>query len=337
MKKLLSIILAITTSALVFAGCGNNQTAVDQSKTATEAENAVTANPSADDREGTVVRIGTLASQIQPALASKLGYFEEEGVQVEIIVFDAGPAEVEAFTSGDLDIIQVGDLPFLNGVNNGVDLQVIGFYQSSTKDCQLGVRDEAKIESFADLKGKTISVPFGSNAQPLLYEMLEAGGLTTDDVELVNLTAADGANALVSGNVDAAISWDPFMQNAVAQGGITVLADSSEFRPLVCPIASSTTFVEKNHEAVGKVLNALEKAATYSKENVQDSADLVADYFGADSSDSYVLSINNKDLDVRITDEKIDAIKKGAEKSYEYGLIDSEVNIDDHIIKDFAD
>ncbi len=329
MKKLLSMIGIITATAIL-AGFGTGKTAETAAAATKESETD-------ESNEETVVRIGTLASQIQPALASKLGYFEEEGVKAEIVVFDAGPAEVEAFTSGDLDIIQVGDLPFLNGVNNGVDLQIIGFYQSSTKDCQLGVRDEANIQSFEDLKGKTVSVPFGSNAQPLLYEMLEEGGLTTDDVELVNLTAADGANALVSGNVDAAISWDPFIQNAVSQGEVTVLADSSEFRPLVCPIASSTVFVEKNHEAVGKVLNALNKAADYAKENVNEAAELVADYFGADSSDSYVLSINNKDLDVRITDEKIDAIKKGAAKSYEYGLIENEVNVDDHIIKDFAD
>ncbi len=334
MKKFLSIILAITTVAAIITGCGNGESDGASASTAGEKTEKTVAGESNEDP---VVRIGTLASQIQPALASKLGYFDEEGVKVEIVVFDAGPAEVEAFTSGDLDIIQVGDLPFLNGVNNGVDLQIIGFYQSSTKDCQLGVRDDAKIQSFADLKGKTVSVPFGSNAQPLLYEMLESGGLKPEDVELVNLTAADGANALVSGSVDAAISWDPFIQNVVSQGGVTVFADSSEFRPLVCPIASSSAFVEKNREAVGKVLNALNKAAAYAKENVNESADLVAEYFGADSSDSYVLSINNKDLDVRITDEKINAIKKGAAKSYEYGLIESEVNIDDHVIKGLTD
>lgn len=201
----------------------------------------------------------------------------------------------------------------------------------------LGVRDEANIQSFADLKGKTISVPFGSNVQPLLYEMLAAGGLTPDDVELVNLTAADGANALVSGDVDAALAWDPFLHNAVAQGGITVFADSSEFRPLVCPIATSTKYAADNHETIEKLLNALNKAATYAKENTEEAANLVADYFGADSSDSYVLSIENKDLDVRLTDEKKNAIKKASEKCYEFGIIESEVDVDAHIAKEYVE
>lgn len=289
---------------------------------------------SADD---VTVRIGTLASQTQPALAWQKEYFKEEGVSVEIVTFSTGPAEVEAFTSGDLDLILVGDLPFLNGVNNGVDLQVVAFYQSSYKDCQLAVRDEANIKSFADLKGKKVSVPVGSNAQPILYEMLEKGGLTEDDIELINLSAADGSNALISKDVDAAITWDPFIANAVAEGGISVLADTTDFRPLVCPILSSTQFVNEHHDAVERTLKALYRAGIWAKANVEEAAALVADYFGADSADSYIISISNKDLDIRLTDEKLEALKKGNESCYRFGITEALVDVDAHVISDFKD
>lgn len=347
-SKILTGILTLSLTASLLIGCGTSaensagtqeNTEVEEIEETEEITETVSSEETeADTVEGdTVVHIGTLASQIQPALASQLGYFEEEGVEVEIIAFDAGPAEVEAFTSGALDIVLIGDLPFLNGVNNGVDLQIVGFYQSSTKDCQLAVRDEANIQSFADLKGKKVAVPVGSNAQPILYEMLEAGGLAPEDVELFNLAAADGANALLTGDVDAAITWDPFLSNALVEGGITVFADTSEFRPLVCPIATSTAFVNEHHDEVEKALRALYRAGTWAKENVEDAAGLVADYFGAESSDSYVVSITNKDLNILLTDEKIEAIKEASEKCYQYEITEAEVDIDAHIIYDFEE
>lgn len=335
MKRKWFSLLLVSILAITLVACGstseNNTDASDS-----EVSDNNTATSASDTSQDTVtVRIGLMTSQVLPVIALENGYFEEEGVNVELITFDSGAAEVEAFTSGELDIANIGDLPFINGIINGVDLKIVGFYKSSVKDVLLVTRTDAGISDFSDLKGKTVSVPVGTNAQPILYEFLEAGGLTEDDVEILNLSATDGANAILSNDVQAAITWDPYASTAVASGKAEIFSDTSDFRALVCPIVTSSTFIDEQSDAVEKVLRAMEKAADYAANNNEDAARLVADYFGAESSDSYLTSIINTDLDVKLTEEKVEDLKLGAQKCYQYGVVEEEVNPEDYVNWDF--
>lgn len=322
MKKLFAMLMTAVLFTGVLTGCGNSS----EVNTQTEAGS-----------EDLTIRLGMLAGHYLPVVALNHGFFDERGVKVELVTFDTGAAEIEAFTSGDLDVIQTGDLPILNGISNGVDLKIVGSYNVSTQINGLVVRDEANIKSFADLKGHKVSVPFGTNIQPLLYDYLELGGLTQDDVEIVNLNNADSSNALLTGDVDAAVLWDPFLENCKLQDGLTMLADTTDLRSFVCPISASTKFVENHPEELKNLLSALNDASKYADDNVKEAAEETAAYYEMDNAEAVELSIVKVDSRVALTDEKIEALLLGAQSCFKYDIVENEVNLEDYISRDFAD
>ncbi len=350
-KTLINKILTITVLGTILAGglsgCGtanaseNNNTVSTQEKTVSESTDTEageeTEQVAADSSDQVTVRLGLLSGHVLPVIAQEEGFFDEEGVSVELYTFNAGAPEVEAYTAGELDIIETGDLPFFNAILNGVDLKAIGSYSNSTQVDGIVVRDDAGITTFADLKGKRVSVPLGSNIQSLLYEYLEAGGLTDEDVEILGLVGNDAVNALVNGDIDAAVLWEPYVTFAEKNDGITKLADTSDFRSFVCPISSSTTFIEEHNVEVLGVLRALNKAAKWSDENKEAAAQEVADYFGIDDIESILINLDTSDRSVPLTQEKIDAIKLGEEKNYKYGIIETEIDVDAYIDDQFTD
>lgn len=309
--KIVSIIFAILT-IFSFAGCSKKS-------------------------KETPVRIGLLTGHCIPVIAQEKGYFKAAGLNnVELYAFGAGPAEIEAFTSGSLDIIHTGDLPALNGIINGLDLNFIGTYSSSDSLDNLIVRDDANIKSFADLRGKKIAVPFGSNIHSLAYEYLERGGVKPEEAEIINLGCADAANALKQGNVDAIVVWQPWGARVAKEPGITILADTSEFRNFVCPISASKKYLDENKDTVTKVLTALDNASKWIKQNPEEAARVAADYYQMKDSDSILIGINSADISIKLTEEKIQAIRLGEAKNTEYGFLRKHVNVDDLVRPEFT-
>ncbi|MBQ6759187.1 MAG: TAXI family TRAP transporter solute-binding subunit, partial [Selenomonadaceae bacterium] len=71
--------------------------------------------------------------------------------------------------------------------------------------CQFVVREDSGIKKIEDLKGKRVAVgAAGSGAEANARQILEAYGLTYDDVDEQFLSFAEGSYALKDGTVDAA-------------------------------------------------------------------------------------------------------------------------------------
>lgn len=329
MKKILSVLLIASITLLTITGCGNS--------TKTSSASSDSSNSSTEHSSGKTVRLGMLSGHTLPIIAEHNGYFKDQGVNVEIKTFSTGAAEIEAYTAGELDIIETGDLPVINGVLNGVDLKIVGSYSSSYEINALLVRDDAGIKQLSDLKGHTVSVPLGSNIQSLMCEYLAAGGLTTDDVEILNLSGNDAVSALENGDTDACVVWEPYVSMAEAKDGISILMDTSDFRLFVCPISTSSTFIKDRGNDLQKVLDALNEAATWEKKNDKEAADICADYFQADNSEAELISIQKADISVPLTDEKVKALEKGAEANYKYGIISQKFDIDSIIDRSFSE
>ena len=225
----------------------------------------------------------------------------------------------------------VGDLPAFTGIVNGVDIQIIGTYNTSDKLHGIVVRDDANIHSYKDLKGKKISVPFGSNVQPLAYLYLKEGGLNEEDAEIINLSCADAQTSIIKGDIDAAIIWDPYITTATAKGnGVSLLSYAEGIKTFVNPIIANKDFVNTHSEEVQKLLKALQKAADWSKENPGEAAQIVADATEADKDAiQHAIEVSNKSVYLDETQKQ--ALRDGAAQAYEYGLITKKINVDDYI------
>lgn len=158
-------------------------------------------------------------------LAEENGYFEDAGLDVELVA--KGGSSGETYQQVSTGNITAGGATWGAGLFNatkaGASLSVIASVsripESGANPSPLIASDASDVEDAADLKGKKIGIPgdggFGIYSVALA---LESAGLSVDDVELVNLSPGDIPAALANGSVDASWSIEPISSAVIAQG-----------------------------------------------------------------------------------------------------------------------
>lgn len=138
--------------------------------------------------------------------------------------FNAGPAEVEALFSGNIDIGYIGPVPAITAnVKSEGDIQILS--SASKGGAVLVKRNGTDINSIADLDGKIVAIPQIGNTQHLcLLNLLSENGLAPETdggtVTVAAVANADVANTMNNGDIDAALVPEPW--------GATLLSNNAE-------------------------------------------------------------------------------------------------------------
>lgn len=166
-------------------------------------------------------------------VAYELGYFAEQGLDVELRQFAGGSEMIAQLATNELNTGFGGAGPGLfNGINSGLPVKIIapGHSEGNPVATPLVVSKEkcesGEITSVADLKGKKVSINAPGATEYWLSQALAQGGLTFDDIELQTLAFPDAVVALESGAIDAAILGEPTATLAEQQGiGVRLTSD----------------------------------------------------------------------------------------------------------------
>ncbi|MFA5263115.1 MAG: ABC transporter substrate-binding protein [Opitutaceae bacterium] len=195
---------------------------------------------------------GVPTSSELTSLANYLGFFEEEfgkdGTKInEIFVPGQGPALNEALAQGDIDFASYNGLPQTFGLAGGLPAQIVlaRRYSGSGNNYYIAVHNDAPIHSIKDLKGKRISVYKGTASFPPLVTLLEAHGLTDNDVTYVNIQASDAINAFNAGAIDAVFGGINLLILR-DQGRLRILERTQNFK---LPASASGTLVSNKFAA----------------------------------------------------------------------------------------
>lgn len=136
-------------------------------------------------------------------LAEELGYFADQGLEV-IVEAPADPADPPKMVAAGRAEIAISYQPQLHlQVAEGMPLVRVGTLVAMPLNCLL-VRADGPIAEIADLRGGSIGFSVAGVEEALLDVLLDRGGLTLDDVTLVNVNFSL-APALMAGQVDAVI------------------------------------------------------------------------------------------------------------------------------------
>lgn len=183
-----------------------------------------------------LVKIGVLntSGDIAVHLAIEKGYFKEEGIEPELILFDASAKMIPFLGNGQLDVgggaTAVG---LFNAIDRKVGLRIVaekgrtepGFvYQSFM--IRKALIDSGRFKTWSDLKGLKFAAG-GPGVGPLavLSEAAEKGGIKYSDIDKVFMSFSQQVAALKSGAIDGSVMNEPF-KTIVAQEGLAV-----EFAP----------------------------------------------------------------------------------------------------------
>jgi len=152
-------------------------------------------------------------------VARQRGYFEEGGLDVNLIYMKGGPPAITALLAKQLDFVGTPIDLVVRAADEGKPLVMVTstsrlpFFALITAPGQA-----ASVQSIADLKGKKVGVgAAGSTDELLLRYLLVQNGLTPEDVESIPL----GPNLfeqLMSGQVDAGMVQEPSLTLGQREG-----------------------------------------------------------------------------------------------------------------------
>lgn len=214
-------------------------------------------------------------------IADQKGFFKENGVDVQLVNFTWDQDVAAALASGNIQVISAATNTVILNINNGVDLKAFMVMDgSTTADAILAGKD---VTAIADLKGKTVAYEKGSTSDLLINYALNSNGLKIADVEAVPIAAADAGLALIAGRVDAAVTYEPYVSAALAQGpDFKVLYTAGEKPGLISDVlAAETSFIGENQDALVGIIKAWDEAVTFLREHPEEGGKIIADAVGS--------------------------------------------------------
>ncbi len=215
-------------------------------------------------------------------VAKGMGYFKEEGIDLEIKKFGSGKTSFEAMLKGDIDIAAVADTPIVIESFNSKDFNIIAGMYTSYDDKVIARKDKG-INSVADLKGKKVGLTKGTNAQFVLDLLLIYNQIPSSEVEVVDIKPMDLVPALKNGDVDAISAWEPipFEAEQVLQGK-TIKFLNEEFYRKIFYFALKKDFARDNPGVVKRFIKTIDRANTFLRENEDQSQTIVAEALNID-------------------------------------------------------
>jgi len=224
----------------------------------------------ADDSGLTPLKIIVAPVHFEPAyIADRMGFFEEQGLDVTVQPGADAQANFAQALSGDVDIVTTSWTVMATSNAEGVPVTAIasnGYISAESKGSGVLVRPDSGISSIADLAGKTIGVQgvrSGSDLAVLLAA--EDAGIDPDSLTQVALPFPAMQAALESGQVDAVMAVDPFFSQIAAAGMDNLGNMQAQFTPDVPSTVWATTdnWLAENSETAEKFAAAMEEAVAY--------------------------------------------------------------------------
>ncbi len=315
MKKLLGLIM-ITLIAFFVIGCSSDEV----SKGKEDGK-----NPS-NKESLTTMKVGYMpnyASLNTVVAGMRIGSFEDEGIEVELVEFADGPTIIAALESGSIDIGYIGPGAHVLPIQGKAE--IFAFSQLGNADEVIG-NVEKGVSSIKDLKGKTIAVATGTSSETILDLTLAEVGLTKDDVKLMNMDASAIVTAMISGSVDAVATWSPNTNAIKNEMGdkVVMLSNNARYAEQFPSIASwviTPGYADKNGVPLESFTRGLMKAMDYRVAHLEEVAEWVAEEIAVDPASVVEQTgdgewITSEELIKRINDGTLEAYYKKQQENF---------------------
>src|ERR1700749_879571 len=238
-----------------------------------------------------------------------------------------------------LDITNMADFPAILGAsafqaaNNGVKTYYIATLSGSIRGAgnAVVVPLQSKIQSFSELKGKRISVPFGSTAHAMLLRAIQDQGWDPErDVSIITQAPEVAGSALKAGQIDAHADFVPFGELFPFRGIARKIYDgSSSGVPTTHGVQVRSDFAEKYPELVVAYLKATIEASQLIREHPEELCTQLAQWTGVEAEVYYAFhgpqGIQTRDYTLK--PEHIKAISKAQESLKVLKKVTKEIDV----------
>jgi sulfonate transport system substrate-binding protein len=206
------------------------------------------------------------------------GWLEEElsanGYSVEWILSAGSSKAIENLNAEALDIASSAGAAAVAARANGVALTTIGVF-SQPNWASIVVANNSTIATVADLKGKKVAAASGTDPYFHLLQSLAEVGLSASDLEIVNLSHADGQKALEAGDVEAWAGLDPLAATSELTAGSKIIYNNPAFASWGV-LNATDKFLAAKPEIVEIVLAQYQRARQWILDNPDGAVEILA-------------------------------------------------------------
>lgn len=210
-------------------------------------------------------------------VASKMGFFERQGLDVELVVIRASDVGIQALAGGSLEIAgSASDAP-IAAVEKGLDLVIVGGIINGLTQSIMAAK---KFKTYADLRGATFgAISLTSGVTFALRQVLKVKGLEYPrDYKLLVIGGTPQTYAaLTTGQIDAAALSLP-VNYAAEEQGFNEIGRFVDVIPnyQLAALSAKRSWAEKNRPVLVRVMKAMAQTMRWMHQNKDAAADFLA-------------------------------------------------------------
>jgi sulfonate transport system substrate-binding protein len=268
------------------------------------------------------------------SVAKEQGVFERRlkslGVEgVKWSEFEVGPPMMDAISAGAIDFGWVGDAPAIIAQSTGAKFVYAACMPASQHG--LLVVEGSAIRSLADIKGKKVAFARGTSAQNIMLRLLAKAGLTFGNIVPVYLSPADASAALLRGDVDAWVIWDPLFALAEHRQKVRAIATTKDIVNGNSVYVANPDFATKYPKVLAAVVDEVTKLTEWAAQDRDKYSEVNATATGIEL-DVVRTAVGRTDLVVGpVTPTVIAQLQETADAFFKVGVISKPIVIHDAV------
>jgi NitT/TauT family transport system substrate-binding protein len=205
-------------------------------------------------------------------VAEQLGFFEAEGIALEIVDFPSSVRAQQALSSGSADVVCGAFEHLINMHSKHQYVQsFVALGRAPQMAMGVSLKNMPNYRRLVDLKGKRIGIAApGTGTNIMANLLLQRAGLQQSDVSYIGVGTTTGVvSAVRSGQIDAICNLEPAMTQLELNRDIKIIADSRTLRgtqaifggdmPGACLFALPD-YIQKNRLVIQAMSNAIVRA-----------------------------------------------------------------------------
>ena len=304
-----------------------------------EAEDDEGASPPADgadaggdaEADQVTLAIGSDTKTTPIFVGQEKGIFLEHGIDLEFLLLPTGTEMSTALQAGQAQFAApaISNAPVAReqGIDEVAFVGKMGDPTVYNFDDPLGVlgRPGSDVQEgdVTSLRGARIGISVGGTGDQYLRALLDAHGVSADEVQFVNLTGAgDFISAFRGGSVDAIAHWEPQLSELIVNDDAFVVARNGNYIAYVIFIYAARDLIENDPDLVQRFATAVAESSHYTRHNLDEAAAISARRLDIDDEEIVRMALDNEFYDPRITDNSTAAWSESVELLIEQEKLD---------------
>lgn len=211
-------------------------------------------------------------------LAKEKGYFDEAGINIDLVVLTGLAERNSALKSGKVAALAAPVDYFVLSAGNNLETTIVMAIDESVGGD--GIVAKKDIKNIEDLKGKKVAFQSGLPGEFFLRTLLKDHNVAINDIETLDMETSQAGAAFLANRVDAAVVWEPWLTKAKEEGGGHILASTRDYRDLIVDVlAFNKDVISQRPQDVQKIVDSVFKAIDFWKRNPIEANKIMAPHF----------------------------------------------------------